>query len=133
MKINLKNLSQALMDVHKRFLENEKNQAERYFEKKISSFEFVMMLTQNKGFAWLQPFSALIAEIDALADSEEEMSEAEMKTIAERVEFLLKDPASSVVSRYNHHLRHDPAFIMFHSNLKNELNVFLKESVQSTS
>lgn len=59
MKINLKNLSQALMDVHKRFLENEKNQAEMYFENKISSFEFVMMLTQDKGFAWLQPFSSL--------------------------------------------------------------------------
>jgi hypothetical protein len=124
MKSKIKNLSNVLKDVHKRFLEQERLQAEQFFNKKITPFEFLLMLTQDKNFLWLQPFSALIAEIDAFADESETFSNEELLEIKKRIDFLIKDPSSSVVDRYNHHLNNDAAFIMLHSNLKNELNNF---------
>jgi hypothetical protein len=124
MKSKIKNLSNVLKDVHKRFLEQERLQAEQFFNRKITPFEFLLMLTQDKNFLWLQPFSALIAEIDAFADESETFSNEELLEIKKRIDFLIKDPSSSVVDRYNHHLNNDAAFIMLHSNLKNELNNF---------
>lgn len=50
MKVKIKKLSDALKDVHKLFLERERQQAEQYFERKIAPFEFVLMLTQDQGF-----------------------------------------------------------------------------------
>ena len=121
MKTKVRNLSSVLKGLHKRFLENERVQAEQYFQRKIAPFEFLLILTQDKGFVWLQPFSALIAEIDAFTDEAEEISQSDLVCIKDQIEFLLRDPESNVVSRYNHHLNNDAAFIMLHSNLKNEL------------
>ena len=126
MKNKIKKLSDALKDVHKVFLEKERQQAEQYFERKIAPFEFVLMLTQDQGFLWLQPFSALIAEIDAFSETEEEITQKDLVCISEKIDFLLKDPASSVMTRYHKHLSEDPAFIMFHAGLKKELTDFLK-------
>lgn len=125
MKTKIKQLSNALKDVHKRFLEQERIQAEDYFQKKITPFEFLLMLTQDKNFLWLQPFSALIAEIDAFSDETEEILESDLKCIKEKVELLLKHSESSIVKRYNHHLSNDPAFIMLHASLKKEISNFI--------
>lgn len=129
MKTKIKNLSHVLKDVHKRFLENERIQAENFFQRKIAPFEFLLMLTQDKNFSWLQPFSALIAEIDAFTDEAEVISKTDLICIRDQIEFLLKDPASSIASRYNHHLNNDAAFIMLHSTFKKEMENFIKESV----
>lgn len=128
MKTKVKNLSSILKDVHKRFLENERVQAENFFQRKIAPFEFLLMLTQDKSFAWLQPFSALIAEIDAFADEAETISEADLKCIKDRIDFLLQDPEANIVDRYLHHLNTDAAFVMLHSTLKKELSKFITES-----
>jgi hypothetical protein len=121
-KKKIEKLSVALKDVHKRFLEQERLQAE-----KIAPFEFLLILTQDKNFAWLQPFSALIAEIDAFASEAEEISTNDLKCIKDQIDFLIKNPASSIFDRYNHHLSNDAAFIMFHSGLKKEIEAFLNE------
>lgn len=126
MKTKIRDLSHVLKDVHKRFLEQERIQAEQYFERKIAPFEFLLMLTQDKNFVWLQPFSALIAEIDAFTDEAEAISNTDLSCIKDQIDFLLKDPSSTIVKRYNHHLSNDAAFIMLHSNLKKELNEFVK-------
>lgn len=125
MKIKVRKLSNVLKNLHKRFLENERQQAEQYFERKIAPFEFVVMLTQDKNFRWLTPFSTLIAEIDAFADENEEIMENDLISIKNQIDFLLKDESSSVANRYNHHLNTDAAFIMLHSELKKELNQFI--------
>lgn len=128
MKTKIRKLSNVLKDVHKRFLENERQQAEAYFERKIAAFEFVVMLTQDKNFKWLAPFSALIAEMDAFADENEEISQADLITIKNQIDFLLQNESSSVANRYNHHLNTDAAFIMLHSELKKELNNFIADA-----
>lgn len=115
MKTEFENLNIVLKDVHKRYLELERIQAENFFQKKISPFEFLMMLTQDKNFKWLLPFSALIAEMDAFLDDAEEISANDLKRFKEQVNGLLDD------KRYKDHLMSDPSFVMLHASLKKEL------------
>lgn len=122
MKTKVRDISNALKDLHKRFLEQERQEAEQYFGRKIAPFEFLLMLTQDKNFAWMTPFSALIAEIDAFADEAEDITKEDVERIRKQIEFLIKDESSSVNKRYNYHLGQDPAFVMLHSGLKKELN-----------
>ncbi len=120
MKTKVKELNQALKNVHKRFLENERLQAEQYFEKKIAPFEFLLKLTQDKNFEWLRPFSALIAEIDAFSDEAEVISSSDLICINDQINFVLRSEKSKIAPRYGHHLNHDADFIMLHSALKLE-------------
>lgn len=116
MKTKFENLNVVLKDVHKRYLELERIQAENYFQKKISPFEFLIMLTADKNFLWLQPFSALIAEMDSFTSEAEEINQNDLKRFKERVKTLIED------NRYRDHLIADPTFVMLHSALKGEMN-----------
>jgi hypothetical protein len=126
-KTRVQKLSNVLKDVHKRFLEQERIQAEQFFQRKIAPFEFLLMLTQDKNFEWLMPFSALIADIDAYADEAEMITKADLVSIRDRIDYLLKDAESSVVDRYNYHLGRDAVFIMLHASLKKELSEFVSQ------
>ena len=125
MKEKIVNVSSKLKDVHKRFLEKERQQAEEFYQRRIAPFEFLLMLTQDKNFAWLQPFSALIAEIDAFADEAEEISQKDLICIRDQIEFIFKNTDSVLGSRYQHHLTNDADFIMFHSMMKKVLNEYI--------
>jgi hypothetical protein len=126
MKNKVIELSLKLKDVHKRFLDNERQQAEKFFERKIAPFEFLLMLTQDLNYVWIRPFSALIAEIDAFADESMDITKTDLACIKDQVDFLLKSAESSLSSRYQHHLGTDPDFIMLHASLKSVLNEFDK-------
>lgn len=125
MRQKIKNLSTKLKDVHKRFLENERIEAEQYFQRKIAPFEFLLMLTQDNKFTWLHPFSALIAEIDAFTDDAEEISTDDLICIRNQVDFIFDNSSPSLTSRYYHHLNHDAEFIMLHASMKKVLNDFI--------
>ena len=127
MKVRIKNLSSKLKDLHKRFLENERYQAELYFEKSITPFEFLLMLTQDKNFSWLQPFSAMIAEIDAFTDEAEIVSKEDLICIRDQLEFILQGPNTDLYNRYQYHLNNDADFIMLHSNFKKVMDDFIHE------
>lgn len=118
MNLKFKKLDEALKNIHKRFLELEKMHAEEYFQRKIGPFEFVTMLVQDKGFEWLRPFSVLIADIDAFADTSEEITNEDFNCMKQRINVLINDQESSIKDRYQYHLLKDPTFVMFHSQLK---------------
>ncbi|MBC7714041.1 MAG: hypothetical protein H7177_11930 [Rhizobacter sp.] len=125
MKEKVVNLSSKLKDVHKRFLEKERLQAEDHFQRKIAPFEFLLMLTQDKNFAWMQPFSAMIAEIDAFVSEAKEISQNDLICIRDQIDFIFKDTQSTLGARYQHHLNNDADFIMLHSSLKKVLNEYI--------
>lgn len=125
MKQKIKDLNTKLKDVHKRFLENERRDAEEYFQRKIAPFEFLLMLTQDNKFTWLRPFSALIAEIDAFTDDAEEILEEDLVCIRNQIDFIFDNSNPSLTSRYMHHLNHDADFIMLHAAMKKVLNDFI--------
>ncbi|QDK38133.1 hypothetical protein [Bdellovibrio sp. NC01] len=123
MKEQIVEVSKRLKDLHRRFLERERQQAEKYFERRISPFDFLQMLTHEQSFKWLQPFSALIAEIDAFADESEEVTQADLDCIREQIDFVLhkENPQAAIYHRYQHHLSEDPEFVLLHSSLRQAL------------
>jgi hypothetical protein len=125
MRQKIKDLNTKLKDVHKRFLENERKEAEEYFQRKIAPFEFLLMLTQDNKFTWLHPFSALIAEIDAFTDDAEDIAMEDLVCIRNQVDFIFDNSNPNLTSRYLHHLNHDADFIMLHAAMKKVLNDFI--------
>lgn len=125
MRQKIQDLNTKLKDVHKRFLENERIEAEQYFQRKIAPFEFLLMLTQDNKFTWLHPFSALIAEIDAFTDTAEDISMDDIVCIRNQIDFIFDNSNPGLTSRYMHHLNHDADFIMLHAAMKKVLNDFI--------
>jgi hypothetical protein len=84
-------LNKKLMNVHKRFLENECKTVEKTLGKHVSPLEFLQMLTQSQDFVWLKPFSALILDIDELTDEKDELNQEDVDKIKKKwISFCLK-------------------------------------------
>lgn len=113
-------LSSKLKTVHRSFLDSERQLAEKFFERKIPPFEFIIMLTQDLNYVWMKPFSALISEIDAFADASIDMTKDDLANISDQLDFLLTTTESSLSLRP--HLGVAPDFIKLHSVLKSVLN-----------
>ena len=124
MKSRLNEVSRRLKDLHRRFLEQERQEAEKYFERRIMPFDFLLMLANDKNFRWLQPFSALIADIDALADEKESLTDKDLAVVREQVDSVLYKAQghSAIYGRYQHHLNQDPEFLLLHLKLREALN-----------
>ncbi|WP_295899322.1 hypothetical protein [uncultured Bdellovibrio sp.] len=124
MKDKIQNASRNLKNLHRRFLELERIAAEKYFERRISPFDFLQILTHDKNFAWLQPFSALIAEIDAFVDESEHIVATDLTCIKDQIDFVLhkSEVNSKIYHRYQHHISEDPEFVMMHANLNEALS-----------
>lgn len=126
MKTNLTQISKSLMTLHRRFLENERIEAEKVLGQKLSPYDFLRALTQDPDFKWLQPFSALIVEIDTLIDEAEEISAADVLKMKNQIDFVLKQPR--IEERYRHYVNHDPQFIPLHAELTRLLATTKEES-----
>lgn len=126
MKNTLTTISKSLLALHRRFLENERLEAEKIQGRKLSPFDFLRLLTQDPEFKWLQPFSALIVEIDTFVDEAPTISDADVLRIKNQVDFVLKQP--KIAERYQHYVAHDPEFVPLHSNLTQLLAVTQEEN-----
>ncbi len=93
--------------MHRRFLELERFQAEKYFNRKINPFEFLQTLTQDKNFAWLRPFSSMLADLDAFIDDTPETDQS-LKYITDEISKILSLP--QIKERYEHHQLYDADF-----------------------
>ncbi|WP_374075503.1 hypothetical protein [Bdellovibrio bacteriovorus] len=124
MKDKIQNVSRGLKNLHRRFLELERLAAEKHFERRISPFDFLQILTHDKNFKWLQPFSALIAEIDAFVEEPESIVPADLVCIKDQVDFVLRksEPHAMIYDRYQNHISQDPEFVMMHANLNEALS-----------
>ena len=126
MKTTLNAISKSLMALHRRFLENEKVEAEKTLGHKLSPYEFLRVLTQEPDFKWLQPFSAMIIEIDTFADEADTILPADVLRLKNQVDFVLKEPR--IAARYQHYVDHDPLFIPLHLDLTRLLATTPEES-----
>lgn len=121
MKEKLEKISQSLKRVHKHLLENEKVAAEIRLGHKLGPLDFFNLITKDESFQWMKPLSALMAEIDEFIDETENVTEADVSGIRNRVDFILRDPSSKVASRYLQYLPQDPEFILAHAELRTAL------------
>jgi hypothetical protein len=121
MKAQLEKISKNLKNVHKHLLDNERVASEIRLGHKIAPLEFFQLLTTDQSFAWMKPLSALMAEIDEFIDEAETVSESDVAGIRDRVNFVLRDPASHVSARYLQYLPQDSGLIMAHASLVESL------------
>lgn len=122
MKENIRELSLKLRNVHKRFLELERRQAEQDLERRLTSFDFLMYLTQGYRYAWLQPLSALIAETDAFVDENENVNQHDFARLHKQIQSLLNKKGTRLTGRLTEHLEKDPELVLAYS----ALNEFLR-------
>jgi ElaB/YqjD/DUF883 family membrane-anchored ribosome-binding protein len=121
MKAILEKISKNLKSVHKHVLDNERVAAEVRLKHRITPLEFFNLLTRDEAYAWLKPFSALMAEIDEFIDETESVSESDVARIRERIEFMLQDPGSKIAARYSQYLTQDSELILAHARLRESL------------
>ena len=133
LKQRVENLSLKLRIAHRRFLNNEREQAEKYFGRPIPPLEFFRLLTEDKNFEWMRPFSAMIADIDAFADEAEAISMDDLKRIRLQVFGVLRstEESSTFNKRYNTHLNEDPDFVMLHADVMKALDELVAKPTEA--
>src|SRR5579871_1047178 len=108
-----------LLDVHRRLLEAERADMER-FQGPLSSAEFLQIATGGIRLNWLQPLSELIVELDeALAADPEDSDAPDPGAIVDRARALVAPPDESTPfgRRYLGLLQRDPGVVMAHAAL----------------
>jgi hypothetical protein len=109
-------LRPRLLDLHRRLLEAERVDLERYGGR-LTGAEFLQIASQSFRLAWLRPLSELIAAIDESleADGGEAAAEAPASLVA-RARALLAPPDAGTPfgRRYLTMLQVSPAVVMAH-------------------
>ena len=105
----------ALLELHRRLLEAQRLQAER-FGGRMSASELLQAAADDLRFAWLKDLSELIAALDqARAESDETASDA---AIARARELLAPpDPETAFGARYLRALQDHPDVVMAHRDV----------------
>ena len=100
-----------LLDLHRRLLEAERADMER-FQGRLSSAEFLQIATGGIRMGWLQPLSELIVALD-------EALEADPQAIVDRARALVAPPDGSTPfgRRYLSMLQREPGVVMAHAAL----------------
>jgi hypothetical protein len=105
-----------LLDLHRRLLEAERVDLERYGGR-LTGAEFLQIASQSFRLAWLRPLSELIAAIDEAQDSDD--AEPAPEALVARVRALVAppDPGTAFGRRYLAMLQVSPGVVMAHSGL----------------
>ncbi|KYG66435.1 hypothetical protein AZI86_05145 [Bdellovibrio bacteriovorus] len=130
MKENIRELSLRLRNVHQRFLELERRQAEQDLERRLTSFDFLLYLTQDYRYAWLQPLSALIAEMDAFVDETEVVSAEDFERLHLQIRNLLGKKGTRLAGRFTEHLEKDPELVLAYGSLNEFINANRKPEAE---
>ena len=79
----LREVSRALLRLHKSLLDDERVQFERVRGRIESSGEFLQLVLHDEWFSYLRPLSALVVQIDELLDAKEATNEEASALIAQ--------------------------------------------------
>ncbi|KYG61022.1 hypothetical protein AZI85_08660 [Bdellovibrio bacteriovorus] len=120
MKWQMQEINKELKNLHRLFLDRERLEAEKLLQRKLSSFDFLFLLTQDQEFAWMRPFSTLIADIDAFLD-EEEVQSLDLRDVRDQIVFVLQQDGSPINARIQNYLGYDGEFILAYSKLNSLL------------
>jgi len=108
----LREVSSALLRLHKALLDDERAQFERVRGRIESSGEFLQLMLHDEWFAYLRPLSALVVQIDELLDAEEATKE-EADALVAQARAMLKpsETGSEFERRYYAAIQRDPEVI----------------------
>jgi hypothetical protein len=108
-----------LLDLHRRLLEAERADMER-FQGRLSNAEFLQIATGGIRMGWLQPLSELIVELDeALVAEPGDEDAPDPQAILDRARSLVAPPdeATPFGRRYLNVLQRDPGVVLAHAEL----------------
>jgi hypothetical protein len=118
----LRALSRALQEVHRALLEVSRARYEVAHGPVGGSGELLQLVLRDEAFAWLQPLSALIVEIDELSARHRASNLAEVEEVRARVEALISSrDLGSFGARYVALLGSEPHIAMSHFALRTAL------------
>jgi hypothetical protein len=116
-------LSRALQQLHRALIEVSRTSYELANGPVRGSGELLQLVLHDKAFAWLQPLSGLIVEIDERSARDQAPSPGEVEELVTQVEALLssRDPGA-FGARYLALLGSDPHIAMNHFALRTALH-----------
>jgi hypothetical protein len=124
---DLQRLSKKLQELHLHLLD-----AERQFDPRAQGLELLERLANDPAWAWLRSISTLVAEIDHVLASGENISEQEAASVAARVRGLLLGEGSTTddafLKRYRSLLPLSPALASAHGEIRRLLESLPAES-----
>ncbi len=112
-------LRPPLLDLHRRLLETERADMER-FQGRLSNAEFLQIATGGIRMGWLKPLSELIVELDEALEADPGDEDApDARAIVDRARALVAPPddATAFGRRYLGMLQRDPGVVMAHAAL----------------
>lgn len=128
LKQKFKELSTALMELHKALLMTEAKALEAAYGRKVTPYELLNASFNDVNFAWLRVLSQLIVSIDTIVDETPALSGQDANQVANDVLQVLEKPASMMHNdfwtKYSAHLGNSPDIIMMHSKVKIILDSF---------
>ncbi len=89
-KEELAALRSRLLVLHKALIDSERVEYEKSFGTLQSAQEFLKALINDPWFAWLQPFTAMLASVDEMLDREEPIQRDELQKVKANARVLLE-------------------------------------------
>lgn len=120
----LQEMALALREVHRHVIESERLAAEHILQRTVTPFDFLSLLANDTRFAWLQPFSKLVINVDVLLEEMQDADRAQVPMLAEKIDRLLyqdRDLNPSIARRYDRLMATDAAFVLVHARMKKAL------------
>jgi hypothetical protein len=125
--IQLKQLRQGLLKLHKLLLELERRGYERARGRISNSYEFLQLALKDPWFDWLHRLSELIVQIDEALDSigaETPATEEDAQALIKRARSLLSPAEEGTQFQKNYFLalQQSPDVVLLHSEMIKLLN-----------
>jgi hypothetical protein len=123
----LDELTHTLRPLHKTLIDVVQRDYERLHGTVAGPVALFQLLTTHAFFAWLQPLSALMAQIDELYDQKEPIGDEELAAVQLTLESLIGDrgqtpPPHAFVVRYLAVLQAEPDVVMDHARVRRALD-----------
>jgi hypothetical protein len=117
----LHDLSRRLLRLHKVLLERERHAYEQRHGS-IPSGALLGLVLDDEAFAWLRSLSALIADIDAVVDTDELVAhEGAQRALREARRLLKSGEGGDFQDRYHVALQESPEVVMAHADVSRVL------------
>lgn len=118
--VSLDNLFSALLRLHKALLDDERVAYERVHGRIPSNGAFLQLVLNDAWFAWLRPFSQLIAKLDELSEEHDLSTCEEIPALLNTVRALLipTEEGEGFGRQYHGALQRSPNVVLEHAAVR---------------
>ena len=117
-KKKLDQMAAAMRTLHKALIDHTQREYERSHGKVTSPYTLFALVTSDPAFAWLQPMTRLIVEMEDLVGRKEKPpSEPEVADIRKRIDVLLLEKGQPFADKYLELIQSSPEIAAEHGRL----------------